>query len=82
MTKLVETLCEKRSLLLGFEVIGWLHMLGKANRRFLLQHGGGDGGDYDDHKDDNWYKELDESWDNYWDWLKKTTTTEPLYNIK
>ncbi|PTQ57291.1 MAG: CRISPR-associated protein Csx11 [Candidatus Carbobacillus altaicus] len=78
MTQPVKTLFEKRSLLLGYEAIGWLHMLGKANRHFLLHHGGG--GD-DVYKDGQWSKDLTESWENYWEWLKKIDKLEKLSSI-
>ena len=35
-----ENLRQHRSILLACEAIGWLHMTGKANIKFLHEHGG------------------------------------------
>lgn len=55
-----------RSLLLGCEAIGWLHMAGKAHPDFLRHHGGA-GIPYDEKR---WHEQVDPAWSDRLDWLK------------
>ncbi len=65
--QLPDTLRQHRSLLLALEVIGWLHMTGKAKANFLRSHGGQ--GSYDYTK---WHEQESPpfSWNELLKWVK------------
>jgi CRISPR-associated Csx11 family protein len=63
---MAKVLQEHRSLLLGCEAIGWLHMAGKAHPDFLRHHGGV-GVEYD-YK--SWHVQLSPGWSDQLNWLR------------
>lgn len=67
----LEVLRDYRPLLLACEAIGWLHMAGKANIKFLQKHGGYSQVKYDDRR---WYEELAQiscDWDKRLYWVRE-----------
>ncbi len=71
--QMLNTLRQHRSLLLGCEAIGWLHMAGKAHPDFLRHHGGA-GVSYDDR---DWLNSIPPplQWDQRLEWLRNAGLT-------
>jgi CRISPR-associated Csx11 family protein len=67
-TEHLQTLRDRRALLLGCEAIGWVHMAGKARPDFLREHGGQSNG-YDFKR---WFGSWNPSWNSRMSWIKSS----------
>lgn len=75
-----DTLRQHRPLLLACEVIGWLHMTGKAKIDFLREHGG----QKDNYDYKNWHQQEDPPfpWDGLLQWVKNNYQKSSVSNIE